>query len=368
MSSSASEGLNTFSATSLGTHENLTSIAPSTDTDQAQGPIFCCNDCTVVQMRDNLPEETECIDAFVNYAHSLRSAIPIRLEPHIITVRYVRSTDEPNSSGAYDGKFRFFGLSGTDSISKIEKILVVDGTVPPYTEIFPTSPLLQEFRQTGVLGFKCEAHGEWWFEVAIIEDCDGEDDDDSDNESDEGDDEARKLDQREMDNSTEADASSEALDVESGSSATNTEIVPAKDNLMLTGDLSSSSSATTPASTVIASSSAINNPPATIIQEMGIIVHALPKTPVQRKNEKRRANEEARKKDNQRRMEQRKKAAAAKRAARGGAGVAVGEAGSMAEIEKGEEVETDSVEEDDTGSEGTNENEQTAGWWFCVVM
>jgi hypothetical protein len=342
VSSSASERLNTFSATSQVPHENLTSTTPLTDANLAQNPIFCCTGCTVVHIRDNLPEETVCIEAFVNYAHSHSATVSLRLDPHIITVRYVESTAEPNITKTYDGYVRFFGLSSADTISRKEKTSVVEGAVPPYTEIYPTSLLLQDFRQTGLLGLKCEAHGGMWFEVAVIQDCGGDDDDDdSEVDGDEHgveekkeDGEGQELDEAEMDNSTEVAASNGALALESGTSATSTEIVPVEDNTWA----------------------------AITAAEMATTVLETPKTPAQRKNDKRRTNEETRKKDNQRRMERRKKAAAAKRAAKGGP---------VAEIMKGEtgiEEDNRSVVEKETGSEDDGEGEQSSSWWYCSVM
>ena len=321
------------------------STTPLTDTNLAQNPIFCCTNCTVIHIRDNLPEETVCIEAFVNYAHSHRATASLRPDPHIITVRYVESTAEPNITKTYDGYVRFFGLSSTNTISRKGEDFRCGGGRATNTLRSTQHPFCSKTSgQTGLLGLKCKAHGGIWFEIAVIEDCGGDNDDDDDDSEDEGDEhgvdekkddgEGQELDEAEMDNSTEIDASYGALAVESGTSATSTEVALVEDNTLA----------------------------ASTASEMATTVLESPKSLAQRKNDKRRTNEEARKKDNQRRMEQRKKAAAAKRAAK---------SGSVAEIVQGEM----SIEEDkggivgkETGSVEEGEGEQSTGWWFCTVM
>ena len=318
ISSSGSE-TNTSCANSRKPHSSLTTTTPSRNT------VFCCTTRTVIHMKQNSPEDITAIDAFLSHADGKSITDPGDFHAHIIVVRNAEPSKEVAGHDMYLGRTRYYGLAHRRKVTTGDTAayIIADGgqSKLQYTQIFPTSHLLSSFKQTGLLALRCDIHGGMWYEVGVLRYSAGDEEDGSVEEEvgkevkDALEDEPYKV----IDDTNENTANTKA--------ETSGEVAEPAD-----------SSATAKA----------------------------PETQAQRKNDKRRANEESKKKDNQRRMKQKKKAAAAKRAAKG-AGSGVAEAGTVAEIVKGET----GIEEDNRGvveKETDNEGQKTNGWWFCAVM
>ena len=252
---------------------------------------------------------------------------PGNFHAHIIGVRNAEPAKDIAGHDMYLGRMRYYGLAHRRKVTTGDTAtyIIADGgqTKLQYTQIFPTSHLLSSFKQTGLLGLRCDIHGGMWYEVAVLRYSAGDEEDGSVEE--------------EVGEEKDGEEGKDVLEDEpfkmvNGTNQTtaNAKVETSREVLKPEDD-----SATVPDSTAA---------PAT------------PATPSQRKTDKRRANEESKKKDNQRRMKQKKKAAAAKRAAKGGVQAEIGQCETGIEDDKG-----GIVEEGDDG-------QQSSGWWFCNVM